>query len=497
MSKSHESKIQSPQYSPETNPNQNLSQYCQETPETYETPRGIALNDIYYNCTECSSHIEILSINSKECSIEFKCINKNHIIKMPINDYISKMKRFNDKKLHNDICELHNKNKYACYCLDCNEHLCKECLILRNHINHNKNYIIEIKPNKNEEKIMEDITKFYEDKINDLEKEIIIKQKDFSDKLLVYTEKLQQREELKIKQIEENRKRELKIIKDKYILEINNNKNENIKNKKLIKYEYIMKINEINIKYKIMIDKVKIINNNKMEKILIISTKIIQQNQYNNDKLEKMKNLYRLTEIIKNTYNLYNNNYYNSLNFNNILIYFHKNKIYTNKELNEEFQNIMKIKTEKENSKNYEYQEKIKNYENIIKQIKTDYDTLKDKYQKEFNHKTDFQVIKFSNGTYEGEIKNGKREGKGIMYYNDGNRYEGEFKNGQREGKGIMYYKDGDRYEGEFKNGKKHGKGIYYYNNGDREMGDYYKGVEYGILITLTFNGKIITKNHG
>ena len=47
------------------------------------------------------------------------------------------------------------------------------------------------------------------------------------------------------------------------------------------------------------------------------------------------------------------------------------------------------------------------------------------------------------------------REGKGIMYWNNGGRYEGEYKNGNREGKGIMYYNDGDRYEGDFKNGVK------------------------------------------
>ena len=40
-----------------------------------------------------------------------------------------------------------------------------------------------------------------------------------------------------------------------------------------------------------------------------------------------------------------------------------------------------------------------------------------------------------------------------------------------RDGKGIMYYNNGDRYEGDFRNDKKDGKGIYYYNNGDRSMG--------------------------
>ena len=36
-----------------------------------------AKNDIFYNCTECSSLIEILSIDENKNIIEFKCINKD------------------------------------------------------------------------------------------------------------------------------------------------------------------------------------------------------------------------------------------------------------------------------------------------------------------------------------------------------------------------------------------------------------------------------------
>ena len=36
---------------------------------------------------------------------------------------------------------------------------------------------------------------------------------------------------------------------------------------------------------------------------------------------------------------------------------------------------------------------------------------------------------------YEGDYKNGKKERKGIYYWNNGNRYEGDYKNGKREGK--------------------------------------------------------------
>ena len=48
-----------------------------ETPETIEPELN---NEIYYNCSECSSLIEIISINENNNIIEFNCLNKesNH-----------------------------------------------------------------------------------------------------------------------------------------------------------------------------------------------------------------------------------------------------------------------------------------------------------------------------------------------------------------------------------------------------------------------------------
>ena len=44
-------------------------------------------------------------------------------------------------------------------------------------------------------------------------------------------------------------------------------------------------------------------------------------------------------------------------------------------------------------------------------------------------------------------------------------------------------------YEGDIKNGKKEGKGIYYFNNGDREMGDYLNDNKIGKHVKLLYNG--------
>ncbi len=38
------------------------------------------------------------------------------------------------------------------------------------------------------------------------------------------------------------------------------------------------------------------------------------------------------------------------------------------------------------------------------------------------------------------------------MYYNNGDRYEGDWRNGVREGEGILFYKNGKKDKGDWKN---------------------------------------------
>ena len=89
-------------------------------------------NKIGYNCSECSSTIEIISVD--EDDIEFKC-NNNHNIKIKIKEYLDKMKKYNDIDLNNKICNIH-KEEYISYCFECNMHLCNECLKLGEHSYH-------------------------------------------------------------------------------------------------------------------------------------------------------------------------------------------------------------------------------------------------------------------------------------------------------------------------------------------------------------------------
>ena len=108
----------------------------------------------------------------------------------------------------------------------------------------------------------------------------------------------------------------------------------------------------------------------------------------------------------------------------------------------------------------------------IIKNILNQINDNKNKNLEEFKINNNQEII-YNDGKYIGNVHNGLREGKGVMYYNNGNRYEGDFKNDNREGKGIYYYHNGDLYEGDFRNDKKEGKGVYYYHNGDLYEGDW------------------------
>ena len=115
------------------------------------------------------------------------------------------------------------------------------------------------------------------------------------------------------------------------------------------------------------------------------------------------------------------------------------------------------------------------------------------KYEGDFkNDKPDGKGIMYwiDGDKYEGDWKNDLKDGKGIMYWKNGDRYEGGYKNGYYEGKGIFYYNDGDRYEGDYKNDMPEGKGIFYYNNGNRYEGDFKNGKKEGKGIYYYKNGE-------
>ena len=178
-------------------------------------------------CAKCSSPVLILSINDKECTVTYKCLNPNEeeshkIQTMPISEYISSMKKFTYmnsqcyicKKLQNESkdipifsccikcgkiicndcinehlrsnegnhpnmskeyiikvneigtrCKDHPNEKYTAFCFGCKKHLCNKCMGSREHLMHIKNTLLEVKPNKEMNEKLNGIINIYKEKI--------------------------------------------------------------------------------------------------------------------------------------------------------------------------------------------------------------------------------------------------------------------------------------------------------------------------------------------
>lgn len=76
---------------------------------------------------------------------------------------------------------------------------------------------------------------------------------------------------------------------------------------------------------------------------------------------------------------------------------------------------------------------------------------------------------------YDGDWFNDKEHGNGFKRYRNGNEYNGEWKYGTKSGKGVLVYQDGERFEGEFLNGKP-SYGTLKYTNGNQFEGKFKDG---------------------
>lgn len=81
----------------------------------------------------------------------------------------------------------------------------------------------------------------------------------------------------------------------------------------------------------------------------------------------------------------------------------------------------------------------------------------------------------YQTGTqYYGPIANGEPgEGRGTMVYSSGNRYDGEYRNGKRNGCGTFTFVNGRSYVGQFQEDWFQGQGIWTLENGDRYIGEF------------------------
>jgi len=83
-------------------------------------------------------------------------------------------------------------------------------------------------------------------------------------------------------------------------------------------------------------------------------------------------------------------------------------------------------------------------------------------------------VIDQKGDYYKGMIINGKAEGLGEYIRSDGTKYVGEWKNDLMDGNGTETFENGT-YTGEFADGEKNGKGALDLNDGSRYEGQFFK----------------------
>ena len=332
--------------------------------------------DILYNCTECSSLIEVLSINEDRNIIEFKCLNKDCGIEETklLNEYFEQMEKYKQRYVNEDICRKHiscKYNKYVSYCFDCNCHLCEQCLKEREHISHNKNYIMEIKPVNEELNIIEEVIKNYKIRIETLKNEKVNKLKELENLLNVKKINIDKKLEIKIDLNKKNKKKELKLNHDIYKSDIEEIKRKYEKEIKDRENKYKKDVDNINNKYKLREGKEYIIHKLKMEEIYKKYNDTINNLTYD-ERIEKMTNTKKINEVIYNTYNLYNNNYYNSININKILLSYLENEDIKNKImkkiLNNKYEEIVEIILKKRDEENLR-KEKLENEESLRKEL--------------------------------------------------------------------------------------------------------------------------------
>lgn len=100
-----------------------------------------------------------------------------------------------------------------------------------------------------------------------------------------------------------------------------------------------------------------------------------------------------------------------------------------------------------------------------------------------WDHRHGWGTSKLADGSQiRGEWQSGKPHGYTTILDKDGNiTYEGEFREGKRQGLGRQVFENGDIYDGGWKAGRLNDRGVYYFTNGDKLYGMWNSGVYDGI----------------
>lgn len=90
---------------------------------------------------------------------------------------------------------------------------------------------------------------------------------------------------------------------------------------------------------------------------------------------------------------------------------------------------------------------------------------------------------------YKGDFKDGKKQGRGVYEWANGDRFDGDFTDDSPNGRGIWIFASGDKYEGEVKNSSVVGKGVFITKNGDKIDGTFADAKANGRVLYVFANG--------
>ena len=337
-------------------------------------------NQETYSCTECSSNIEIISIDNNEANITFRCLNKdcnnNHQIqKMAISTYLKKMEKNTflfdkcsicnrdqssinnfpylkycikcQKTLCNECkekhtnsndnnhflinnnergikCLIHPNNKNTEYCINCKIHLCEECIKTGNHLSHETKSLMHFSNINDKKQIIKNNIDFLKNTKKQMLEFKNSKINELNDLLKKKKSEIENdyKNKIKLEEIKENE--EILIIESKKKEELEKIKAIYESQIKKIEIEYNLKEETIKKHYKELIEKYEKVFNEKMNKIRNEITIFFDEKI--NKKISKINDLISIYEIIKKTQEKYTDNYYNNINIFNAISSFKKSE---------------------------------------------------------------------------------------------------------------------------------------------------------------------------
>ena len=102
-----------------------------------------------------------------------------------------------------------------------------------------------------------------------------------------------------------------------------------------------------------------------------------------------------------------------------------------------------------------------------------------------------FYILDHYGESYDGDLVDGIREGKGVYRYDDGTYYEGDWISGKKHGVGKMDMASGEVYDGSWRDDVMNGYGVHMFPNGDVFEGNYKDGKWNGYGTFVGSNGAI------